>query len=63
MRLPARPVPKSPKNNAIAAKLARFLPVQVLEDEHEHRAVRVLSFRGMARKRLLRRFPRTDFYG
>ena len=61
MREDARPVPQSTKKNAVAARTTRILPASLLGDEHEHRADRVLSFRGMARKRLLRRFPRTDF--
>ena len=61
MRHTARPVPQSTKSNAVAGRMARIRPLQFLGDEQEHRADRVLSFRGM-RKRLLRRFPRTDLH-
>ena len=62
MRFAARPVPTSAKNNAVADRMARFRTVPWLGDEHEHRADRVLSLRGLARKRILRRFPRTDIH-
>jgi hypothetical protein len=58
----ARPIPQNTKNNAVERRLARAGQIRDFGDEFEHRADRAFSLRGMARKRMLRRFPRTDLY-
>jgi len=62
MRQNVRPVRLAACKNDVADRTKQARPNRVPEDEHEHRGDRALFFCGPARRRLLRRFPRTDLH-